>query len=75
MSNIQENKKPSVAELQKFIRGKVTLEFLSMDSKCTKYAGCLRWFDDETFHIKLDDGSELTLLRPAILGYRAKKAK
>lgn len=61
--------------MQKFIRGKVAVEFLSMDSKGTKYAGCLSWFDDETFHIKLDDGSELTLLRGAILGYRAKKAK
>lgn len=75
MSVIQENKKPSVAELQKFIRDKVSLEFLSLDSKGAKYAGSLRWFDDEAFHIKLDDGSELTLLRTAILGYRAKKAK
>lgn len=75
MSQTQENKKPSVAELQKFIREKTALEFLSLDSKGSKYAGLLRWFDDDTFHIKSDDGSELTLLRSAILGYRAKKAK
>ncbi|MFA7337975.1 MAG: hypothetical protein WC028_14405 [Candidatus Obscuribacterales bacterium] len=75
MSLTQDNKTPTTAELQKFIRELTVLEFFSLDGKGSKYIGALRWFDEEAFHIKQDDGSEMTLLRSAILGYRAKKAK
>ncbi len=74
MSITQDNKTPTTAELQKFIRAETVLEFLSLDGK-NKYVGSLRWFDEEAFHIKQEDGSEMTLLRSAILGYRARKAK
>lgn len=69
-----ENKAPSVAELQKYVRDKVLLEFLCVDGK-SKFTGSLRWFDEEAFNIKQEDGSTITLLRSAVVGYRAKKAK
>ena len=74
MSITQDNKTPTTAEFQRFIRVKTVLEFFSLDGK-NKYAGALRWFDEEAFHILHEDGSEMTLLRSAILGYKAKKVK
>lgn len=67
----QNQKGPSIAELQEYIREKVKLEFLMNNGD--SYTGRLRWFDEHAFSIdpdRKDDGQPLTLLRGAVAGYR-----
>jgi sRNA-binding regulator protein Hfq len=72
-TNGQENKGPSIAELQRFIREKSKLEFLLMNGD--KYTGTLRWFDEHCFSIVQDDNNHITLLKSAVAGYRLATAK
>lgn len=72
---VAENKLPSVSQLQKFVREKTPVEIICLDGKSSRFSGLLKWYDGETFHLKQDDGSEITILRSAVLGYRVKKAK
>jgi len=69
MTTAQDAKGPSIAELQRFIREKTTLEFLLSNGK--KEQGALKWFDELGFCIQQDSGT-LTLLRSGVIGYRAK---
>ncbi|MBN8660895.1 MAG: hypothetical protein LCH63_09955 [Candidatus Melainabacteria bacterium] len=70
-----ENKTPSLVEVQRLIREKTVVEVLTLDAKSSRFAGTIKWFDGDAFHLKLEDGSEITILRHAVLGIRAKKAK
>ena len=70
-----DNKIPPVSRLQKFVREKTSLDLLCLDGKSSKFSGALKWFDEQAFCLKLDDGGEMTILRSAVLGYRVKKAK
>ncbi len=67
----QESRSPSVAELQKFIREKVKLEFLL--SNGDKFVGTLRWFDDSCFSLVQEYEGAITLVRTSVLGYRVIK--
>lgn len=67
----QESRSPSVAELQKFIRDKVKVEFLLSNGE--KYVGTLRWFDDSCFSLVQAQDGPITLVRSSVLGYRAAK--
>ena len=69
MTNAQEAKGPSVAELQRYIREKTTLEFILSNGK--KEHGTLKWFDEQCFSLQQESGS-VTLLRSGVIGYRAK---
>jgi hypothetical protein len=75
VSTGEESKLPTVAQLQKYIREKTTLDIFCSDAKGTKYIGTLKWFDEISFCVKLEDASELTIQRSAVLAYRVKKAK
>jgi len=63
-----ENKGPSVAELQKFIREKTRVEFILTNGN--KFVGTLRWFDTNAFSLIEEDKKPITLLRSAVLAYR-----
>lgn len=67
----QEKKTPSVAELQKFVRDKVKLEFLL--SNGDSYVGTLRWFDESSFSLIQEYEGPITILRSAVIGYRPAK--
>lgn len=67
----QESRSPSVAELQKFIRDKVKVEFLLSNGE--KFVGTLRWFDDSCFSLVLPQDGPITLVRSSVLGYRVAK--
>lgn len=69
--NDQESRSPSVAELQKFIREKVKLEFLLSNGE--KLVGTLRWFDDSCFSLVQEYEGPITLVRTSVLGYRVVK--
>lgn len=75
MAGTEESKLPTVAQLQKYIREKTVLDIFCADAKGTKYSGSLKWFDDISFCVKLEDATELTIQRSAVLAYRVKKAK
>ncbi len=70
-TNSQENKGPSIAELQRFIRDKSKIEFLLGNGD--KYVGTLRWFDEQSFSILQDDDNPITLLKAGVIGYRLVK--
>lgn len=61
-------KGPSVAELERYIREKVKLEFVAVGGE--RFSGNLRWFDDEAFALLVDGGEPLTLLRSGVIGYK-----
>lgn len=63
-----DNRGPSVAELQRFIREKVRLEFLL--SNGDRLVGTLRWFDEQAFSVVPEGEQPLTVLRVAVLAYR-----
>ena len=70
-TNGQENKGPSVAELQRFVREQVRLEFWLATNKTVQ--GTLRWFDEHCFSLVLDDDSTLTLTKSGVIGYKPVK--
>ncbi|MGD9680093.1 MAG: hypothetical protein AB7W16_02815 [Candidatus Obscuribacterales bacterium] len=63
----QEGKKPSVVQLQGFIRDGQRLRFVACDGG--SYTGHLKWFDDQSFCLELSDGDSFTLLRHSVIGY------
>ncbi|HMP50857.1 MAG TPA: hypothetical protein PKD05_04820 [Candidatus Melainabacteria bacterium] len=46
--NSHDGKRPSVAELQSFVRGRVKLQFHSVDG--TSFEGVFKWFDQDAFN-------------------------
>jgi len=62
------SKGPSVAELQRFIRDKVTLELLLNNGE--KIYGKLRWFDHDAFSLMQDGQHPITVQRMAVVAYR-----
>jgi hypothetical protein len=60
---------PSIAELQRFIREKVKLHFLLANGE--QIVGTLRWFDENAFQVHPANGEQpLTILRNAVIAYR-----
>lgn len=64
-----ENRGPSVAELQKFVREKKRIEFLLVNGE--RLTGVLRWFDESAFCLVEGEDETVTLLRQAVMAYRA----
>ena len=62
-----DNKGPSIAELQRYVRDKVTLEFLLTNGD--RVTGTLRWFDEHAFSVEREGEHPITILRIAVLGY------
>jgi len=72
MSQPPQGKLPSTAELERFVKEKETLVFLTLDGK--EHKGILRWFDETAFALalKMDDAQSkknLTLLKHSVIGY------
>jgi hypothetical protein len=72
MSNPNEGKLPSIAELQRFIKDGERLTFKTVDG--TSYTGKLRWFDEQAFSLTLDNG-DFTLIRGNVIGYGLTRKK
>jgi len=68
MTTADQNKGPSVAELQRHIRDKSKLEFLL--SNGDRLVGQLKWFDEEAFCVVPDGQQPITIFRVAVLAYR-----
>lgn len=66
--NSNEGRGPSVAEIQRFIREGVLLEFIIIGGGSIR--GKLRWFDDQAFSVKPDGSNPITVLRHSVVGYR-----
>jgi hypothetical protein len=64
----KDNRGPSIAELQRFVRERVLLTF--MLSNGDQVTGTLRWFDESAFQIVPDGQHPFTILRSAVLGYK-----
>ncbi|MBY0547446.1 MAG: hypothetical protein K2W95_09155 [Candidatus Obscuribacterales bacterium] len=62
-------KGPSIAELQRFIRDRKRIEFVLITGD--KVYGTLRWFDDAAFCLTTGGDQSFTILRPAVVAYRA----
>jgi hypothetical protein len=71
-ANGLENKGPSIAELQRFVRDQTRLEFWLISGKTC--LGVLRWFDEHCYSLLQDDGTPVTLVKTAVVGYKAAKA-
>ncbi len=67
--NLGDGKGPSIAELQRFIREKRRVEFVLITGD--KVYGTLRWFDDSAFCLTTGGDQSFTVLRPAVVAYRA----
>jgi len=68
VGNGKEGKGPSVAELQKYIRGKTKLEFILAGGE--RFTGILKWFDEFAFSLAQEEDNSITLLRSGVIGYR-----
>jgi sRNA-binding regulator protein Hfq len=71
-TNGQDNKGPSIAELQRFVREKAKLEFWLSTGK--SITGTLRWFDEHCFSLVQDDNSTITLTKSGVVGYKQSKS-
>jgi hypothetical protein len=67
------NRGPSTAELQKFIRDKITVVLLLANGD--KVVGQLRWVDETAFQIQPEGQVPFTVLRSAVLGWQRKDAE
>lgn len=64
----KENKGPTTSELQRFIREKISLEFLLTNGD--RLSGKLRWFDDQAFSVVPDGQQPITIVRSQVVAYR-----
>jgi hypothetical protein len=64
----KDNRGPSVAELQRYIREKVDMLFMLNTGE--NIIGKLRWFDENAFSVAQDGQQPFTILRSAVVGYR-----
>ncbi|OGI21078.1 MAG: hypothetical protein A2287_01655 [Candidatus Melainabacteria bacterium RIFOXYA12_FULL_32_12] len=60
-------KGPSLSEIKQFIKDKIWVDFHTVNDKVFK--GQIIWFDDSAFHINLENGQAITILRIAIVYY------
>jgi hypothetical protein len=64
----KDNRGPSIAELQRYVREKVDMVFVLNTGE--KIIGKLRWFDENAFSVAQDEQQPFTILRSAVVGYR-----
>lgn len=60
-------KGPSLFEIKQFIRNKSWITFHTINDRIFK--GQIIWFDDDTFHISLENNQKITILRHAVIFY------
>ncbi len=60
-------KGPSIAELQRFVREKLDIEFGLINGE--KLQGKLKWFDEFAFSVTNYKNETVTILRPAVVYY------
>lgn len=66
----KDNRGPSIAELQRYIREKVVMIFMLNTGE--EVIGTLRWFDEHAFSLGVEGEQPFTILRSAVVGYRRK---
>lgn len=69
---MQSLKGPTVSEIKKFIKEEIKVEFNTINNKT--FTGKIIWFDDNSFHLVLENGEVITLSRNAIAYYCQSKA-
>ncbi len=65
---MSELKGPSEFEIKNIIKNKSIVEFHTFNDKVLK--GTLIWADENAYHLKLEDNSEITLLKKSVLFYK-----
>ena len=60
---------PSEAEVKKFIKLEVRLEFITVAGH--HFRGILLWADQSAFHVKLENEKTITILKSALVYYAA----
>lgn len=65
---MSELKGPSAFEIKNIIKNKEAVEFYTFNDKVIK--GIVLWADDNAYHLRLDDNSEITLLKKSVLYYK-----
>lgn len=68
---MSELKGTTAEEIKNLIKEKLTVEFCLINDK--KITGKLLWHDESSFHIRLDDEKETTILKNAVIYYSALK--
>lgn len=69
----KDNRGPSIAEIQRYIREKTPLVFMLQNGE--EVAGTLRWFDEYAFSVSREGEPPFTILRSAVVGYRKQSGK
>ena len=64
---MSELKGPTLFEIKQFIKDKTLIEFHTIDEKTIN--GHIIWYDDNAFHLSLENKKEITLLRRAVIYY------
>jgi hypothetical protein len=64
----KDNRGPSIAELQRYIREKIQMKFKLNTGE--EIVGVLRWFDEHAFSVQPAGEQPFTILRNAVVGYR-----
>ena len=64
---MSELKGPAAAEIKQFIKEKSLIEFYLINEN--KLRGQIIWFDGDFFHIKLDSGQSITLIKNSLAYY------
>lgn len=60
-------KGPSNFEIKNFIQNQSWIEFNTINDKVLK--GQIVWFDGDIYHLKLENGSEISLLKQSVVYY------
>jgi hypothetical protein len=62
-----ELKGPGVFEIRQFIKDSTIVEFYTVNDKILK--GNILWYDGESFHMSMQNGQEITLLKNSVVYY------
>jgi len=61
-------KGPGLFEIKEFIKDKSLIEFHTVNGKVLK--GSIAWFDTLGFHLILENGQEITLIKESVIYYQ-----
>jgi len=63
----EELKGPAIFEIRQYIQNKNWVEFYTVNDRVIK--GQILWFDGDSYHLKLENQQEITLLKHAVVYY------
>lgn len=63
----EELRGPGQFEIRNFIKNKDKVEFYTSTEKI--FTGTINWFDGESFHLTLESGQEITILKQSVVYY------